>query len=300
MSETNEYVNDVWLDIPTLEQAIEVPKNPTGGNKAKIKKMVVADPGLGLQIKLDVDPSVSDRTNCFVIIFHLGKKNADGVIEYHHQVIISSNVITGTLDLSDELIFVVPFIDTRYVADTQSELDYKIRIEYRENDIFLAGFERADILLKEDISSTQQFTCTVNGGTHSPPFQNPTPPADPNAMKYTNVLFHKSGGSFELSFPSHITNLSSSIAHLNKNGDAEGANYTIQALKPDTFTVHDKGFSWLTYPKSTENNAEVTSTNINIEPFVDTSPNTGIVNLNYPVGIDPVNPATEQVRISLS
>ena len=291
-------MSTVTLEVSELTTPISVPSNPTGGNKATIKKMVVADPGLGMQIKMDCDSSIASQINAFLLIFYLGKKNEQQQVEYHHQVNVRSNTTNGALDLSQDLIFVAPFIDTRYAEDTDTELDYRVRIEYHNNDSCLAAFEKAGVIPKADIFSNKQFSCKLDGQLNSPHIITPAPPSESNAIKYSRVLFHELGGSFELSFPAAASLLSSSYSYLLKT-EAENSNYKIMALKPDYFSIHDKGFSWLPYPRSVENNQEVTETSISIEPFIADSPETEIVNLNYPVSILPVTPATGNVQLVL-
>ena len=303
----SENLNSVQLVTPDLDKQISIPKNTSGGNKAKIKKMVVADPGLGMEFTLESDTDIAS----FSITFRLGQ--AAGV--YHHRVTFSMGAQidaedpTNTkMDLSAPFVFVVPFIDTNYINDLGIEQNpneniyYDINVQYFKMDaakklIHYTSFSHADSVENDQIQmNNKKFKGYLNGHEITGVSQR-NPQEGDNAMAYEKVLFHAKGSAFDLTFPATATQIKGSSTFLYLNSHDMPSNYSMEAII-GKFKVDDKGFCWMPYTQASDINAINENTHISIQPWDGPGIHSNVINLNfYPA--TPFSASTGAVEIRL-
>ncbi|MCB0837473.1 MAG: hypothetical protein KDD63_19845 [Bacteroidetes bacterium] len=149
------------FDIDTKKGDKKFPAN--GNNTATTKKMVIADPGLGLQIKFSSDSTVTKILVEYAVRF-VEVEGETGVIPFNpYQKLFdwTINGHTNFLNLSQDYFLVAPILNPgEMMTGHTQKIGYHIEVTYYNNDNEIANFSTEDELVYNslyDISPNHIF-----------------------------------------------------------------------------------------------------------------------------------------------
>lgn len=272
-------MNSVTILGSDFPQATSTP--PSGGSKAKLSQMIIADPGVAFKLNFELDANFLEHTRSIAISFSLGPSANE---MHHHTNIGISTAQNELLDLTQDFVFVIPFIDPAFNIET-GNYHYELRVEFFDNSShIILGPQYWTPFFSGAISSnlvkrTGQFSLTLDG--QSPEYINPTNPATGDPVLYSHILFHQLGAAYSVQLPA-ITEDQVTAAGLHfwvNMDESRICNVALfHAEETHTFNMNQEaGFIWMTYPRTTQG-LTLSSAQINVEPFPQ---DLGVSNLNY-------------------
>ena len=259
-------------------------KKPGKSDKATLKTMVIADPGVAFVLSLDL-PGYADRVTRMTLSFTLGPSAE----EVHHRVDIGLGVPSGLLDLSQDLLFVTPFIDAHYgqeISQSQTPFFFTLNIQlFQGSTLILPGAEDPWTLS----FSGETPAAMVKAGTFrllsapgsSLPLHTPSPVDDPHPVTYSDILYHQEGLTYRLLLPPVTQDAATNaITRLWVNGSP--AHFCNMGLAASTeldhpFSMDEHCLVWMPYPHTKGEAFTLSTGHINVEVFPQTL---GLSNLN--------------------
>ena len=229
----------VQLDIPDLLTPIDIgSSNSSGGNKAKIKKMVVADPGLGVLINFEAGPQAD--FNEIKLHFELGRMVGSQFIIHHEADFSTSINPLSSILFPLDLIFVTPFVDSNFLHEPSEDLYFKLNVSYIKTSIDIHTFYMEEPALVEMLEKHKTLDYNLPS-TES--YLSQVGPINP--IEFSRILFHTDGTAWESSFPDPNTDYSDvfTIVKAYPSGEELGS-HDFEAVL-DNITTTSKAITWI-------------------------------------------------------
>lgn len=254
-------------DFPTQTKTI----GPSKKNKVTFSKMLIADPSLAFELKVDYFPAAEAKpVRELKIYFRLGIESGS----YPYGTDISLDVPAGnTLDLSLPACFVIPFTDPDF-DNEGANYYYDVKVELYslvEGDPILLTTTFTGSVPKTDVKKTGDFALKHPNG-NPPNFTTPEPLGG-NNVTYNDIWFHEQGACYGVKLPA-ITKDAADPVNLGfwANQDPHhGSTASVRGLVKDGELKFDMStepaFLWLPHAPYTVNNVEISSAQLNVEVY---------------------------------
>lgn len=267
-----------------------------GGKKgrAKVSKMIVADPGVALEVEL-LDLPEGFASTEIVIYFKIG----DSASHLPHQAEFRMNAYNGSLDLSEPFVILLPFVDSNYPNETQINLFFQIQIDLNDqNEAPLVQFDFGTNPVNNlSIQSTPLAIKLKVGGVYAEdPFQSPHD-LEGNNLHFQKLLIHKLGTVFKLNIPAQdVTTINPMFIYLMKNEDTSSNSHVrLRAVGGEMSLNLEPAFGFLPYFRKVGDTSGVQSVQINVEPF----PTDSFTNQNFPYPQDDITPVIQEGELEI-
>lgn len=267
-----------------------------GGKKgrAKVSKMIVADPGVALEVEI-LDLPEAFVSSEMILYFKIG----DSTSHMPHQAEFRMNAFDGSLDFSEPLVLLLPFIDSNYQNETQINLYFHIQILLNDqSDVPLVEFDfGARPLNRLSIqNSPLTIKLKVDGVYLEDPFQSPSDLAG-NNLHFQKLLFHRLGTVFKLNIPGQdVAQINPMIIYLMKNEDTNSDSHvSLEAVGGQMSLNLEPAFGFLPYFRKKDDTSGLQSVQINVEPF----PTDAFANQNFPYPQDGISPVIQDGELEI-
>lgn len=243
-------------------------------NTIKLKKMLIADPSIGFELAFDY--TSSEVPNELALFLRIGVEPHQSPQEKPYHTDIGVYVPAGkALDLSGNLVFVVPFVDPNFNQEASHYyFDLKVQgfKDGRENMVFDASFDNESVPVADVKRSGHFVVRTGPEGTGTPPWLSPSNGDSADDVRYSDVWFHERGGTYRVDMPDATKDamVVNNLKFVHNDMPSQGSVASLNAVRDGEelqFDMTVPTFVWLPHGKVVGEAFETSGINLEVGPW---------------------------------